>query len=155
MSKTPTPSYEHYIINASDSVSLLVRIRDVVLTIILWALYFLAIRDSFPFVADLFKWASHGFGSKKNYTHLDIIPTIQSYAQVALVMMVIYLGWAVYNMLRFRGRQRRKPRAAVAPEDLANMYGFSPETVIAWQSASSLIIHHDSEGHLTDVKIVR
>ena len=61
--------------------------------------------------------------------------------------------WAIYNMLRFRGRQRRKPRAVVAPEDLANMYGFSTETVNAWQNAKTLVMHHDVEGHLTDVKV--
>jgi len=154
----PTPnkySYEHYLITSSDSVSLLIRLRDIILTIALWVLFFYAIQDSFPFVADLYRWAMNGFDNIDNYNNLDIIPMIQAYGQVALVMTVIYLGWAIYNMLRFRGRQRRKPRAPVAPEDLANMYGFSPETVVAWQDAASLLIHHDAEGHLTDVKIIR
>lgn len=153
--KKAPESYERYLITESDSVSVLIRLRDIILTIALWILFVYFIKDSFPFFVDLFHWTLNGFSDYEQYPNLDIIPTIQAYGQVAGVMTVIYLGWALYNMLRFRGRQRRKPRAPVAPEDLANMYGFSPETVVAWQAASSLIIHHDAEGHLTDVKIVR
>jgi biofilm PGA synthesis protein PgaD len=149
------PSYDHYIITESEDVSVLIRIRDLVLTISLWVIYLYFIRDSWPFVVDLFHWALSGFQNADQYDNLKILPMIQSYGQVAGVMTVIYLGWAIYNMLRFRGRQRRKPRAIVAPEDLANMYGFSPETVTAWQEAGSLVMHHDAEGHLTDVKVVR
>jgi len=152
---TDKPSYDHYIITQSEDVSVLIRVRDIILTIALWVIYIYFIRESLPFAIDLFDWAFHGFDDYTQYPGLKIMPTIQAYGQVAGVMTVIYLGWALYNMMRFRGRQRRKPRAAVAPEDLANMYGFSPETVVAWQEASSLVMHHDGEGHLTDVKIVK
>ncbi len=150
MSKLP---YEHYIITDSDDVSFLIRLRDIILTIALWVIYIYFIRDSFAFVADLFRWMMSGFDDYTQYDALKIIPTIQAYLQVAGVMTVIYLGWAIYNMLRFRGRQRRKPRATVTPVDLANMYGFSTETVTAWQESNNMVMHHDAEGHLTDVKI--
>lgn len=153
--KTVPSSYEHYLITDSHNVSMLIRLRDIVLTIALWVLYFYFIRSSFPFFVDLWHWAIGGFNNYAQYPNLAIIPTIQAYLQVAALMTVIYLGWAIYNMLRFRGRQRRKPRAPVAAEDLANMYGFSAETVTSWQEAGTLLIHHDAEGHLTDVKITR
>ena len=35
---------------------------------------------------------------------------IQAYGQVAGVMMVLYLGWAIYNMLRFRVSERTASR---------------------------------------------
>jgi poly-beta-1,6-N-acetyl-D-glucosamine biosynthesis protein PgaD len=147
------PSYEHYLITESEDVSVLIRVRDILLTAALWIIYLYFIKDSFPFVEDLFTWIFHGFDDMSQYQNLKIMTTIQAYGQVAGVMTVVYLGWAIYNMLRFRGRQRRKPRAFVAPEDLANMYGFSTETVVAWQDANKLVMHHDGEGHLTDVKI--
>jgi poly-beta-1,6-N-acetyl-D-glucosamine biosynthesis protein PgaD len=152
---TDKSSYEHYIITESSDVSIWIRMRDIILTVALWVIYVYFIRDSWPFVKELGEWAFHGFDDISQYPDLKIVAMIQAYGQVAVVMTVIYLGWAIYNMLRFRGRQRRKPRAFVAPEDLANMYGFSTETVEAWQEASSLIMHHDPEGHLTDVKIVK
>ena len=148
-------SYEHYIITESENVSLLIRLRDIVLTIALWVIYIYFIREAWPFVADLFRWAMDGFKDYTQYPALELIPMIQSYAQVAGVMTVLYLGWAIYNMLRFRGRQRRKPRAFVAPEDLASMYGFSPETVVEWQDANTMIMTHDEKGHLTNVKVVK
>jgi poly-beta-1,6-N-acetyl-D-glucosamine biosynthesis protein PgaD len=121
----------------------------------LWVIYIYFIRDSWPFIKELGEWAFNGFDDISQYPDLKIVATIQAYGQVAGIMTVVYLGWALYNMLRFRNRQRRKPRAIVAPEDLANMYGFSTETVEAWQDASSLVMHHDAQGHLTDVKVVR
>ncbi|MDE2029637.1 MAG: poly-beta-1,6-N-acetyl-D-glucosamine biosynthesis protein PgaD [Alphaproteobacteria bacterium] len=154
--KTPIPPYEHYIITASDNVSILIRLRDFVLIAALWVLFFYFIRGSFPFFTDLFHWVMGGFQDVKNYPNLARdVPMIQAYLQVAVVMIAIYLGWAIYNMLRFRGRDRRKPRAAVTPDDLANMYGFSPETVQSWQDASSLVIHHDADSHITDVTVVK
>lgn len=148
-------TYDRYIITESEDISVLVRLRDIILTASLWIIYFYFIRAAFPFVADLFHWAMNGFDDIAQYPDLKIVPMIQSYGQVAGVMTVLYLGWAIYNMLRFRGRQRRKPRAMVTPEDLANMYGFSTETVESWQDAASMIMHHDDQGHLTDVKVVR
>jgi poly-beta-1,6-N-acetyl-D-glucosamine biosynthesis protein PgaD len=147
------PDYDHYLITESDDVSVLIRLRDILLTAALWIIYLYFIRDSLPFVEDLFSWIGHGFDDIAQYPNLKIMSTIQAYGQVAGVMTVVYLGWALYNMLRFRGRQRRKARAGVMPEDLANMYGFSTETVVAWQDANSLVMHHDAEGHLTDVKV--
>jgi poly-beta-1,6-N-acetyl-D-glucosamine biosynthesis protein PgaD len=149
------PNYDHYLITESSDVSWLIRARDILLTVALWVLYLYFIKDSFPFIVDLVHWIGNGFDDIALYENLKIMSTIQAYGQVAGVMAVLYLGWAIYNMLRFRGRQRRKPRAAVAPEDLANMYGFSTETVSAWQDAGSVVMHHDAEGHLTDVKVVR
>ena len=148
-------AYEHYIITESEDVSILVRLRDLILTAALWIIYIYFIRESFPFVADLFHWMMNGFDDISQYPDLRIVSTIEAYGQVAGVMTVLYLGWAIYNMLRFRGRQRRKPRAVVTPDDLANMYGFSTETVEAWQDASSMVMHHDEHGHLTDVKVVK
>ena len=149
------PSYDHYLITESEDVSVLIRVRDILLTVALWVIYLYFIRASLPFAEDLFHWMMNGFDDITQYPNLKIMSTIQAYGQVAGVMTVVYLGWAIYNMLRFRGRQRRKPRAFVAPEDLANMYGFSTETVVAWQDAQSLVMHHDAEGHLTDVKVTK
>ena len=150
---TVKSDYSQYLITESSSVSWLIRLRDVVLTVALWIIYLYFIRASWPFIVDLFHWAMNGFNDMADYPNLKIVPTIQAYGQVALVMTTVYLGWAIYNMLRFRGRERRKPRAGVMPVDLANMYGFSTETVEAWQNARGLIMHHDAEGHLTDVRV--
>ena len=146
-------SYDHYIISESEDVSWLAKVRDVILMIFLWVIYIYFIRESWPFVSDLARWASNGFDNYTKYPALEIIPMIQAYGQVAGVMTVLYLGWALYNMLRFRGRQRRKPRANVAPEDLATMYGFSTEAVTEWQEAPLMTMTHDEDGHLTDVKV--
>lgn len=147
------PSYEQYIIRDSGNISILIKLRDFVLTVALWAVYLYFIQAAFPFVVDLVHWIGNGFDDADNYDHLKILPTIEGYAKVSFIMIGVYFGWAIYNMLRFRGKDRRKPRAAVTVDDLASLYGLSPETVESWQEAKILIMHHDRVGHLTDVKI--
>jgi poly-beta-1,6-N-acetyl-D-glucosamine biosynthesis protein PgaD len=147
--------YERYIIYASDNVPVLIRIRDIVITAAAWCIYVYFIRASWPFFIDFMTWAFSGFDELIQYAHLSIMPTIEDYAKVAALIVIIYLSWAFYNLARFRGRQRRKPRMDVIPQDLANMYGFSLEDINEWQKTASMIMHHDGHGHLIDVKVVR
>ena len=148
-------NYERYIITDSSNVPILVKLRDFILTVALWAVYIYFISASFPFVIDLVHWIGNGFDDTDNYANLKILPTIESYAKVSFIMIGIYFGWAVYNLMRFRGVERRKPRAAVTVDDLASLYGLSPETVESWQEAKIMVMHHDNVGHLTDVKVVQ
>jgi biofilm PGA synthesis protein PgaD len=148
-------NYQRYIIYASEDVPFIIRARDIALTIAAWTIYVYFIRASWPFFIDLVTWVANGFNDLINYANLSIVPTIEDYGVVAVGITFTYVGWALYNLLRFRGRQRRKPRAIVAPEDLANMYGFSAATVNEWQDASSMVMHHDAQGLLTEVKITR
>ena len=98
------PSYDQYIITESSDVSVWIRIRDIVLTVALWIIYLWFIRDSWPFVKELGEWAMNGFNDIDQYPDLKIVAMIQAYGQVAGVMTVVYLGWALYNMLRLNPR---------------------------------------------------
>jgi poly-beta-1,6-N-acetyl-D-glucosamine biosynthesis protein PgaD len=146
--------YASYIIYVSEDVPVVVRMRDIVLTVAAWSVYVYFIRTAWPFMVDLVSWVMHGFDELTSYANLSIMPTIEDYGEVALIVIAVYLSWAIYNLLRFRGRVRRKSRAAVEPEDLASMYGFSTANVTEWQNSSSLIMHLDPQGHLTEVNIV-
>lgn len=56
-------------------------------------------------------------------------------------------SWALYNLLRFRGRDKRTrhPRP-VSPEEEASHYGLDPEAVRQWRQCRRLLVRHDANG---------
>jgi len=134
-------------------VSRWIRIRDVVLTVLAWFIYFYLIQDSFPFIGDIVRWAWGGFDGTTSYVSFKIVPTIISYAEVILAFAVVFIGWALYNQVRFRGKNRRKFSLPVTSNELAEMYQLTPGAVDQWQQTKSLIMHHDSNGYLMQINV--
>jgi poly-beta-1,6-N-acetyl-D-glucosamine biosynthesis protein PgaD len=140
----------HIIENAKD-LPFLIRVRDVILTILVWLLYFYFLRDFFSFTGDAVRWTFHGFNSAEDYNSFRIVGTIVSYVEVILVMEILFVGWSFYNLLRFGKKARRKNPKPVTSDEIAKLYGANVKDVNQWQDASTLIMHHDKEGHLLKV----
>lgn len=142
-----TPVTFHPVIGARQ-LSAIVRLRDVILTILLWMVYLLSMRDFFFFLGDVADWAWHGFAHSENYKSFDILPTFLFYSEVTLVFLAVFIGWARYNQFRFRGKSRRKAAGPVTPDDLAAFYGLEPRQIETWQDAKILTVHHDKKGRI-------
>ena len=142
---------DRHIIEKSRNIPLIVRIRDVLLTIFVWLLYLYFLRDFFTFTGDAVRWTFHGFGDADRYTSLRIVSTIVSYVQVILIMEFMFVAWSFYNLLRFGKKTRRRTPASVTPEEIAKLYGASLKDVQQWQESHTLVMTHDKEGHLLKV----
>jgi poly-beta-1,6-N-acetyl-D-glucosamine biosynthesis protein PgaD len=142
-----------HIIDTRAKVPLIVRIRDLILTILLWAMYIYFMKDFFLFCADLFHWAMGGFNNTADYSSFAIFDSLKIYLVIIAFMTVFFIGWAMYNLLRFRNKTRRRHPMPVSPEEIAQLYGFPVEKVETWQQAETLVMHHDKEGLLTNVVI--
>ncbi|MFY9288971.1 MAG: poly-beta-1,6-N-acetyl-D-glucosamine biosynthesis protein PgaD [Alphaproteobacteria bacterium] len=140
-----------HIIETTKDLPFLIRVRDVVLTILVWLLYFYFLRDFFVFTGDAIRWTFHGFDHTQDYNSFRIIGTIVSYVQVILAMEILFIGWSFYNLLRFGKKARRKDPKPVSSEEIAKLYGSSVKDVNQWQQANTLVMHHDREGHLLKV----
>lgn len=57
--------------------------------------------------------------------------------------------WATINLLRFRGVERRKPRAQADTQQIAQSFGRSHEEIRLWKSSRSMEAHFDEHGHLS------
>jgi biofilm PGA synthesis protein PgaD len=69
-------------------------------------------------------------------------------------VVVAWLGgalllWAYYNLARFHGSQRRRPRPAVTRAEQARHYGIAPAELARWTDSRRLVVHHDADGRIT------
>jgi biofilm PGA synthesis protein PgaD len=130
------------------------RLRDVALTATLWFSYVYLSSDFFLFIAESFFWMiGTGPQSPRLKLVLDVLPTVGTYAIVAIANASVLILWALYNQVRFRGKERRKASPIVTVDDFARMYGVSATEVAAWQRARILIVHHDENGRLVQVDL--
>ena len=143
--------YTRPVIESTRNLPILVQIRDIVLTILVWILYLYLMRDFFVFSRDVMSWTFHGFNDTETYDSFKIIGTIVSYIEVILVMEILFVVWSLYNLLRFGKKRRRRTPLDVSPEEIAKLYHLDPKDVNKWQKTRVMVMHHDKKGHLTKV----
>jgi biofilm PGA synthesis protein PgaD len=142
------------LIEESQQRPLVVRLRDIALTGLLWLLYAFMIQDFLLFLAESLAWILRlGPAPPRAALALPLFPTLGSYALIALVNALTLISWALYNQMRFRGKERRKASPSVTAADMAQMYSVTAEEVEAWQHARILIVHHDADGGLIGVEL--
>ena len=142
-----------YIIDASDDRSAIIQVRDIVLTVLVWVLYVYFMRDFFVFMCDFFSWTFGGFANFDAYPTLKILSTIGGYIEALFLVTVLFIGWSVYNVLRYGKKKRRKSAAPVDVAQTAQAYHVDARDVGTWQKARTLVVHHDKRGHITDVVV--
>ena len=72
-----------------------------------------------------------------------------SYLAVIAAIAAVLIGWASYNLLRFRRRERRmNPPEGVTPKELAEFFGIKEDVVLHLQSSRRIVISHDEKGTL-------
>jgi biofilm PGA synthesis protein PgaD len=128
----------------------------VVLTATLWLSYVYLCADFFLFLGEALFWMlGLGLGPEPPRLQLivNVLPTIATYAIIAIANAMLLIAWALYNQVRFRGRERRKTSPFVTVDDFARMYEVSASEVTAWQSARILVMHHDDNGRLVRVDL--
>lgn len=142
---------EDYVIESPRVLPLLVWLRDIILTVLVWALYIYLMREFFYFIADLWKWGWAGFEGVAPYNSLRNFNTLLNYSMFVSAVCVLFMFWSAYNIFRFAGKSRRRMAKIVVPTDVAAYYRVSQRQVMAWQKAGTLVIHHDGRGRLLEV----
>ena len=148
------PLMEEPIIESSGALSFLVRLRDIILTILMWLMYIYFMRNFFFFMGDFFSWAFHGFGDTSPYESFKIVDTLFQYFEVILVMGLLFIAWAVYNKLRFGKKTRRLQTLPIETEHVASAYGLKQEDLSLWQESRVLMMHHEANGRLSNVEVL-
>jgi poly-beta-1,6-N-acetyl-D-glucosamine biosynthesis protein PgaD len=141
-----------HILESKKNLPLIVVIRDIILTIFVWALYLYFMRDFFTFGGDVIHWTFHGFSDSDEYYSFRILSTIISYFEIIIIMEVLFVVWSMYNLLRYGKKKRRSTQPAVKKEELAKAFHVSLEDVGAWQKAQTMVMHHDKRGRLIEVQ---
>jgi biofilm PGA synthesis protein PgaD len=126
----------------------------VALTAALWFSYIYLCADFFLFLGEaLSRMVGLGPEPPRLRLIMNVLPTIATYAIIAIGNAMVLIAWALYNQVRFRGRERRKTSPFVTVDDFARMYEVSASEVAAWQNARILVMHHDDNGRLVRVDL--
>jgi poly-beta-1,6-N-acetyl-D-glucosamine biosynthesis protein PgaD len=141
-----------HIIEASEGVPLLVRTRDIILTICVWVLYVWLMRDFFAFLGDIINWAAGGFANTGSYGSFSTLHPFLLYMDVVILMELLLVGWSFYNIMRYGKKKRRKFPQPVSVDQQARRYRIAAEDLKTWQSARTVVMHMDDEGRITSVE---
>jgi biofilm PGA synthesis protein PgaD len=128
---------------------------DWVLSAAMWLLYLYFIRealvDVYYLAEDSLQWALAGAERPELPTIRRFLDTMENYGIVVLANGGALITWALYNQIRFRGRDRHRPGESVSATDLSELYGIPVEEIVAWQGSRILEMHHDDAGTLVKV----
>lgn len=145
------PSNQKYVIESADNVPLLLRLRDIVLTILVWLLYIWFMRNFWSFIADFCVWVWNGFENTDSYASFGLIHTFVAYFEVVLILSALFIGWSIYNILRFGKMKRRRFTTPVSTEELATKANVNIEDLETWHKSRILVMQHDKNGRLIEV----
>ncbi|MBK8162990.1 MAG: poly-beta-1,6-N-acetyl-D-glucosamine biosynthesis protein PgaD [Gammaproteobacteria bacterium] len=123
------------------------------LTLFFWIIWFYL---WIPIVS-LLAWL---FGAERFYqamimrSGLDaLIELLGLYSIIILVMGALLAGWAWYNQMRFRGREKRRVSTVVTPEEVGSFYALKPEQLELARYAKHVVIDHDEHGQVKDIRV--
>jgi len=149
-----TASPRPLIIERPDLQSRSQRLISTTLTAFFWALW---IYLWLPAVALLGWW----LGATRFYEEMvrlegykPLVELLGWYALCIAALAGSLICWAVYNLVRFRGRERRKARPLVRVAQVAEHVGVEPDTLLVWQRARILRVMHDEAGRIESVDTV-
>lgn len=140
------------IINRPELQSTSQRVIYPVITFVFWMLW---VYIWLPLLS-LIAW---GFGVQLFYDEMILangfevfIKLAGTYAMVILLLAATLLGWAQYNWVRFRKKERRRMIELVAPEDMAEYFQVDKEELITWHDANRIVVYHNEQGEVERVE---
>lgn len=80
------------------------------------------------------------------------IEMLPLYSLIVIAMGALLVLWGVYNMQRFRGKERRTHVHPVDNSTMANYFIVDPMQLEQWQKARNLVIHLDGLGMIQAVE---
>lgn len=121
------------------------------LTLIFWVVWFYLWMP----IITLFAWL---FGADRFYetmiahSGMDLLfDLLGLYGLIILSMGAILGGWAWYNRLRVRGRDKRRGSATVGSDEMESFFMVEPEQLDAARRGKRVVIEHDEDGKVQGI----
>jgi len=122
------------------------------LTLAFWSLWFYL---WLPLLA-LLAWA---LGIQQAFKYMvvlggyrDVLALLGIYGLVILLLGGGLVAWATYNIIRFRGIERRTAALPVTATEIGMHFGQDPHAVSGWQNDQRLSVTHDQHGQIARVE---
>jgi len=128
------------------------RFASSILTFLFWAFW---IYLWLPLVS-LLAWL---FGIDLFYEQLivqssynDLIHIASWYLFVILMITVSLISWSVYNLFRFRNKDRRRHTVQVGLSEIAAHFSVDDQQLAHWHDAKRIVIRHDEQGNIHETE---
>ncbi len=148
----PTALKENLIIDQPSLQTLWQKYSYGFLTLVAWSLW---LYLWLPLI-NLIAWL---LGFKVFYQHMIVLGGYAGFLQLLGVYFVIILligmtllSWALYNQIRFRGKDRRGAVPPARNEDVARFFGVSEEELQAAQKTRRLVISFDEKNESIQIQ---
>lgn len=123
------------------------------ITLLFWILWFYLWIPIISLLAWLFG-AERFYRAMIVHSGLDtLLELLGLYSIIILIMGVILSGWAWYNQIRFRGREKRRASPTVTLEETGSFYALRPEQLDLARYAKHVVIEHDEHGKVKDIRV--
>jgi biofilm PGA synthesis protein PgaD len=150
-SRSRTRPRRPLIIERPDLQSPSQRVVSTALTLFFWAIW---VYLWLPLIG-LLGWV---FGVDRFYTEMirlegyrGVIDLVAFFGLVVTGIVGVLFAWALYNLARFRGRERRRAAAPLTLADFGMAAGVAPGVLSTWQHARMLRVGHGDDGRIVEV----
>lgn len=124
------------------------------LTLVFWGLWFYL---WLPLLA-LLAWS---LGLQQAFKYMlvlggyhDVLRLLGIYSLIIVALGGALVVWAVYNIIRFRGVDRRVGVGPVTPLEIGQYFHRDPVSVTRWQGGRRLYVTHNQRGHVANVEVL-
>jgi len=142
------------IINRPELQSPLQRITTRGITFVFWVIWIYLWLPLISLVAWLVGIQLFREHMLDNDGYQALFNDMNKYALTIAFIAIVLIGWARYNLLRFRDKENRKASKRVDLATQAQYFKIEAQQLRHWQDAKRLVIHHDKQGDIIDVKTV-
>jgi poly-beta-1,6-N-acetyl-D-glucosamine biosynthesis protein PgaD len=139
------------LIETPDAQSAVQRALLTALTGVFWAIWTYLWLPVVSLVEWLFD-ASWGYQDFVLEGYEALAEVAIAYGAVIFVMGGSLVGWGLYNMIRFRGVERRRPAPALDQPALARYYKVDAGELSCWRAARRLVIRYHANDTLSTVQ---
>jgi len=132
-----------------------VRLRDVVLTLLAWALLLWTMKHTLQLVVDYLRPPHFEFSSMTPPNWIELWYRLAPFFDFVAVLLLWLLVWALARgrYLRATAPMTQPPPLGIAAQ--AADFGLGQETIAPWREARILVVHFGADGHPSrgDVKL--
>jgi biofilm PGA synthesis protein PgaD len=140
------------IINRPELQSPLQRVTTRGITLVFWMIWiylWLPLISLAAWLAGIRLFREHMLD---NDGYKALFSDMHEYALVIAFIAIVLIGWARYNLVRFRGEDNRKTSIHADLASQAQRFNIPPQQLRDWQETRRLVIQHGKQGEITDVE---
>ena len=145
----PVPDMPWPPLIAGANVPAWVRLRDVVLTLLAWALLLYLMRETLHLLHDYLRAPIFEFTNATPPDWEELWGRLRPFSYFVAALTLWLLFWALTRGRRMRDTAPVAQPASLATKQHAAAFGLESAAVARWTEARILVVHFDAQGHVS------